>query len=115
MKDTQQVQGEMQKEDANKNRKSPDDKNRLLGFLNLNIAVLIVVIFVSMKRMNNQLYDIREAIDFQNLLMLKLMTGDVDGEYLPSDTVSYQDAQRLYVQTMQQKNSGLLKSVAYNK
>ena len=65
--------------------------------------------------MSTQLYGIREAIDFQNLLMLKLMISNEDGQYLPSDTVSYQDAQRLYVQTMQQKKSGLLKSVAYNK
>ncbi len=113
MKDTQQVQEEMKKEGIN--NKSTDDKNRLLGFLNLNMAVLTIVISISMNRMNNRLYDIRESIDLQNLLMLKLMMNGMDGEYLPSDTVSYQDAQRLYVQTMQQKNSGLLKSVAYNK
>lgn len=114
MKDSQSVQKktEMNK-DNNKNNRN--DRNLLLGLLNLNIAGLSLVVSVSVGFINRHLSGVQEAIDFQNLLMLKLMMNEGDGEYLPSDTVSYQDAQRLYVQTMQQKNSSLSKSIAYNK
>ena len=112
MKDSQHVQDEIKKEDTNKNR--TDNKNLLLGFLNLNIAGLTLVVSASMGRMNDRLDEIRESIDFQNFLMLQLMMGAEEME-LPDDTISYQDAQNLYVQNVQQKNSRLLKSVAYSK
>jgi len=44
MKDTQQVQDEMKKEDVNK--KSTDGKTLALGFLNLNISVLTIAVLL---------------------------------------------------------------------
>lgn len=97
---------ETHEDDANKKNNT---KNVLLVFLNLNIMVLAMCL----GGIKKELSGIQESIDFQNLLMLKLMMNAQ--EDLPADTVLYQDAQRLYVQTRQQGNPQLLKSVAYNK
>ncbi len=97
---------ETHEDDANKKNNT---KNLLLVFLNLNIVVLAMCL----GGIKKELSKINESIEFQNLLMLKMMLNAE--ESLPPDTLLYQDAQRLYVQSRQQGNSQLLRPVAYNK
>ena len=78
------------------------------------VGALCVITSVMGMSISKKLSGIRESIDFHNFLMLQLMIKAEEME-LPDDTIPYQDAKRLYVQNMQQKNSRLLKSVAYNK
>ncbi len=82
--------------------------------LSFCVGALCLITSVTGISISKKLSRIRESIDFHNFLMLQLMIKAEEME-LPDDTIPYQDAQRLYVQNMQQKNSRLLKSVAYNK
>lgn len=75
------------------------------------LVLLGIIIAVEGAQRNRRLSEIRDAINIHNMLILKLMSGD-DGE-LPADTMSYEEAQRLYVQTTQKPK--LLQPVVYNK
>ncbi len=78
------------------------------------VGALCLITSVTGISISKKLSRIRESIDFHNFLMLQLMIKAEEME-LPDDTIPYQDAQRLYIQNMQQKNSSLSKSIAYNK
>ena len=113
MKDSQSVQQKAEMDEGAANTKGSLNTNSLLGILGLNIAGWGLVLAVSLGGVKKELSKINESIEFQNLLMLKMMLNAE--ESLPPDTLLYQDAQRLYVQSRQQGNSQLLRPVAYNK
>lgn len=113
MKDSQSVQKTAETNEDDANKQGSDTRNLLLGILNLNIAGLGLVLSFGLGGVKKELSRLNESIDFQNLLMLKMMLNAE--ESVPSDTVLYQDAQRLYVQSRQQGNFQLLRHVAYNK
>ena len=89
-------------DDPKKSQKSSGDSKYWL--------ILLGIIAIEGAVENRRLSEIRDAVNFQNLLILNLMSGDVT---LPADTMSYEEANRLYVQTIQQPK--LLQPIGYNK
>ena len=98
--------GKREENEGNK-KESPKSSNGLAYVL----GIFCIIVAIESGQRNKRLSEIRDAINFQNLLILNLMGSDVE---LPADTMLYRDANRLYVQSVQEKPK-FLSPIAYGK
>lgn len=103
MKPTNEVEKKCKMDDADDPKESPKSSGNSIYLL-----IVLGIIAIEGAVGNRRLSEIRNAINFQNLLILNLMSGDVT---LPADTMSYEEANRLYVQNQPK----LLQPIGYNK
>lgn len=98
---------EKREENEGNKKESPKSSNGLTYVL----GIFCIIVAIESGQRNKRLSEIRDAINFQNLLILNLMGSDVE---LPADTMLYRDANRLYVQSVQEKPK-FLSPIAYGK